>query len=72
MPTVRDQGLSSDAEKSSALTGGGEDERAAPGSTFVMTFLLPLEFAGPDVRPGLEMAEKSARANGTPFISFFR
>jgi len=27
--------------------------------------------ADPDVRPGLEMAEKGARASGTPFISFF-
>jgi methyltransferase (TIGR00027 family) len=43
----------------------------APGSTFAMTFLLPLEMADPDVRPGLEMAEKGARASGTPFISFF-
>lgn len=43
----------------------------APGSTFAMTFLLPLEYADPDVRPGLEMAEKGARASGTPFISFF-
>ena len=34
-------------------------------------FLLPLELADPDVRPGLEMAEKGARASGTPFISFF-
>lgn len=42
-----------------------------PGSTFVMTFLLPLDLADPDVRPGLEMAEKGARASGTPFISFF-
>lgn len=42
-----------------------------PGSTFVMTFLLPLELADSDVRPGLEMAEKGARASGTPFISFF-
>lgn len=41
------------------------------GSTFVMTFLLPLELADPAVRPGLEMAEKGARASGTPFISFF-
>ncbi|MGC7405345.1 class I SAM-dependent methyltransferase [Pandoraea pneumonica] len=44
----------------------------APGSTFAMTFLLPLEMADPEVRPGLEMAEKGARASGTPFISFFR
>ncbi|AHB07933.1 MULTISPECIES: class I SAM-dependent methyltransferase [Pandoraea] len=43
----------------------------APGSTLAMTFLLPLEMADPDVRPGLEMAEKGARASGTPFISFF-
>ncbi|MGF6853062.1 class I SAM-dependent methyltransferase [Paraburkholderia sp. CI3] len=43
----------------------------ARGSTFAMTFLLPLEMADPDVRPGLEMAEKGARAGGTPFISFF-
>lgn len=43
----------------------------APGSTFAMTFLLPLEFADPDVRPWLERAEKGARASGTPFLSFF-
>lgn len=43
----------------------------APGSTFAMTFLLPLELADAEVRPGLEMAEKGARASGTPFISFF-
>jgi len=42
-----------------------------PGSTLAMTFLLPLELADPAVRPGLEMAEKGARASGTPFISFF-
>jgi len=43
----------------------------APGSMLAMTFLLPLEMADPDVRPGLEMAEKGARASGTPFVSFF-
>ena len=43
----------------------------APGSTFAMTFLLPLELADPEVRLGLEMAEKGARASGTPFLSFF-
>jgi methyltransferase (TIGR00027 family) len=43
----------------------------APGSTFVMSFLLPTELAGPEVRPGLEAAVKNARASGTPFISFF-
>jgi methyltransferase (TIGR00027 family) len=43
----------------------------APGSTFAMTFLIPLELAEPAVRPGMQMAEKGARASGTPFISFF-
>jgi methyltransferase (TIGR00027 family) len=43
----------------------------APRSTLAMSFLLPLELADPEVRPGLERAEKGARASGTPFISFF-
>lgn len=43
----------------------------APGSTFAMTFLLPLELADAEVRPGLEMADRGARASGTPFLSFF-
>ncbi|SDR22274.1 methyltransferase, TIGR00027 family [Paraburkholderia fungorum] len=43
----------------------------ATGSTLAMTFLLPLELADPEVRPGLLMAEKGARASGTPFISFY-
>jgi methyltransferase (TIGR00027 family) len=43
----------------------------APRSTLAMTFLLPLELADSEVRPGLELAEKGARASRTPFISFF-
>jgi methyltransferase (TIGR00027 family) len=43
----------------------------APGSTLAMTFLLPLQLADPEVRPGLEMAEKGARASGTLSLSFF-
>jgi methyltransferase (TIGR00027 family) len=43
----------------------------APRSTFVMTFLLPLELADPEARPGLERAVQGARASGTPFVSFF-
>jgi len=43
----------------------------APGSALVMTFLLPLELADLEARPGLELAAKGARASGTPFISFF-
>jgi O-methyltransferase involved in polyketide biosynthesis len=43
----------------------------APGSTLAMTFLLPLELADPEIRPGLELAQKGACASGTPFLSFF-
>jgi methyltransferase (TIGR00027 family) len=40
-------------------------------STFAMTFMQPIELADPEIRTGLERAEKGARASGTPFISFF-
>ena len=43
----------------------------APGSTLVMSFMLPLEMLDPEVRPGVERAAEGARASGTPFISFF-
>jgi methyltransferase (TIGR00027 family) len=43
----------------------------AAGSMLVMSFLLPLELADPEVRPGLERAVQGARASGTPFLSFF-
>jgi len=43
----------------------------APGATLAMTFMLPLELVEPKDRPGYQMAEKGARASGTPFISFF-
>ena len=37
-----------------------------------MSFMLPIELSDPEVRPGIERAAEGARANGTPFISFFR
>src|SRR5215472_18948199 len=43
----------------------------APGSTLAMSFMLPIELADPEVRPGIERAATGARASGTPFISFF-
>ena len=43
----------------------------APGSQFAMTFMVPIELAPPDLRPGLERAVKGAQASGTPFLSFF-
>lgn len=43
----------------------------APGSTLALSFMLPLELIEPDERPGIEAAARGARANGTPFVSFF-
>ena len=43
----------------------------APGSTFAMSFLLPSELVDPELRAGLAMSERGARASGTPFVSFF-
>jgi len=43
----------------------------APGSTLVMSFMLPIELLDPEARVGVERAAEGARASGTPFISFF-
>jgi methyltransferase (TIGR00027 family) len=43
----------------------------SPGSIFAMTFMLPIDLVDPEIRSGFELAEKGARASGTPFISFF-
>jgi methyltransferase (TIGR00027 family) len=42
-----------------------------PGSTLVLSFLLPPELLDGDDRAGLEMAMRGAQASGTPFVSFF-
>jgi methyltransferase (TIGR00027 family) len=43
----------------------------AAGSTFAMTFMLPLELNEPEIRPGVERAIQGAAAAGTPFLSLF-
>ncbi len=43
----------------------------AAGSTLAMTFLLPIEYADPELQPILEQAVKGSRESGTPFFSFF-
>jgi methyltransferase (TIGR00027 family) len=43
----------------------------ASGTTLAMSFMLPIEMTDPELRPGIERAMAGARANGTPFISFF-
>ena len=44
----------------------------APGTTLAMSFMLPIEMTDPELRPVVERAAAGARANGTPFLSFFR
>lgn len=41
------------------------------GSTFVMSFMLPIELNDPEIRPGVERAAAGAKASGTPWLSFF-
>ena len=43
----------------------------APGTTFAMSFILPIELVSDEVRTGMEMSIKGARERGTPFISFY-
>lgn len=43
----------------------------APGSTLVMSFLLPIDLLGTEEAPGLRASKDGASASGTPFISFF-
>jgi methyltransferase (TIGR00027 family) len=44
---------------------------AAPGSTFAMTFLLPISLVDAEDRPMFELAIRGAQASGTPFVSLF-
>jgi methyltransferase (TIGR00027 family) len=43
----------------------------ASGSKLAMTFYLPMELLDEEDKPMQEIAEKGARAAGTPFVSFF-
>jgi methyltransferase (TIGR00027 family) len=45
--------------------------KLAAGSTLAMTFILPAELAEPEERPQYEAVGRSARAAGTPFLSYF-
>jgi len=46
--------------------------RLSPGSTFVMTFLLPIDLLEPEDRPMMEWAQKGAAKPGTPFATLVR
>jgi methyltransferase (TIGR00027 family) len=68
---VASTGVSMYLTKEAIMATLAQVAKLAPGSTFVMSFMLPIEMADPDMRIGIEMAAKGARASGTPFISFF-
>jgi methyltransferase (TIGR00027 family) len=48
-----------------------EIARLAPGTTLVMSFLLPGELLAEEDRAGLAISQRGAAAAGTPFRSFF-
>jgi methyltransferase (TIGR00027 family) len=68
---VTSTGVSMYLTKKAIETTLSQVAKLAPGSTLVMTFLMPVELAEPELRPALEFALKGARASGTPLISFF-
>ncbi len=45
--------------------------KLAAGSTFILSFMLPIEMAPPELRPGIARAAEGAKAGGTPFLSSF-
>ncbi|HET9959864.1 MAG TPA: class I SAM-dependent methyltransferase [Polyangiaceae bacterium] len=72
VPTlVASTGVSMYLTKAAIATTLSQVAALAPGSTLVMSFMLPIELAEPELRPGIEAAARGARANGTPFVSFF-
>jgi methyltransferase (TIGR00027 family) len=69
--TVASTGVSMYLTKEAIATTLRQVAALAPGSTLVMSFMLPIELTDPEIRTGLERAIAGARASGTPFISFF-
>jgi len=43
----------------------------AKGTTLAMSFMLPIEMAPAELRPGIERAAAGAKESGTPFLSWF-
>ena len=68
---VASTGVAMYLSKKANLAALSEIATMAPGSQLAMTFLVPMEMAGPEERAGRQAAEKGARASGTPFLSFF-
>ena len=48
-----------------------EAAKLAPGSSFISSFMVPMEMVDPEIRTGVERAAAGAKANGTPWLSHF-
>ncbi|MBI5089094.1 MAG: class I SAM-dependent methyltransferase [Actinobacteria bacterium] len=68
---VASTGVSMYLTKDATAATLGQLATLAPGSTFAMTFLLPIDLVNEADRPGLEMSARGASASGTPFVSFY-
>ena len=68
---VYSSGVSMYISKDATTTTLGRLGGLAPGSTVVMTFMLPFDLVDEAERPALEGAARGARASGTPWISFY-
>ena len=68
---IASTGVSMYLTRSAIATLLGQIATLAPGSTLAMSFMLPIEMAEPELRNAVERAVAGARANGTPFLSFF-
>jgi methyltransferase (TIGR00027 family) len=68
---VASTGVSMYLTKEATMTSLRQVAALAPGSSFLMTFMLPVELLPPAMRPGIERAMSGARASGTPFIGFY-
>lgn len=68
---VASTGVSMYLTKEAIMTMLRQVAKLVKGSTFVMSFMLPIELSDPEIRPGIEHAAAGAKANGTPWLSFF-
>jgi methyltransferase (TIGR00027 family) len=69
--TVASTGVSMYLTKDATIETLRDIAALPPGTTFAMSFLLPVELVDAVDRPGLQRAEQGARASGTPFVSFY-
>jgi methyltransferase (TIGR00027 family) len=68
---VASLGVSMYLTKEATVATLSQSAALAPGSTFAMTFMQPLELVDPDEQEMHRATNAAARASGTPFISYY-